>query len=67
MAGKRPFWIASGLACLDLGSLGHFQGIFNLDTEIPDSALDFGVPKEQLDGSQVTGSPIDQSRLGPAQ
>ena len=43
LAGKRPFWIASGLACLDLGSLGHFQGIFDLDTQIPDSAFQLAV------------------------
>ena len=51
---------------LDLGLLGHFEGIVDLDTQVPHRALDFAVAQEQLDSPQVFGSLVNQGCLGPA-
>ena len=42
------------------------ESIVDLDAEISNGTLDLGVPEEELHGSQVTGSPVDQRCLGPA-
>jgi hypothetical protein len=44
--------------------LGNLQRIVNLYAEIPDGRLQLGVPKQQLNGTQVFGSSIDQRGLG---
>ena len=33
---------------LDFRSLGEFEGIFDVDAEIPDCVLDFGVAQQDL-------------------
>jgi hypothetical protein len=43
------------------------KGVINLNAEVAHGALDLGVAEQQLDGSQIAGSAIDQSGLGPAQ
>ena len=42
-------------------------GIVDLNTQVADSALDLGVTEQQLYSPQVTGSSVDQGRLGPAE
>jgi hypothetical protein len=41
------------------------QGIVHFYAEIPNSAFNLRVSKEQLNGTQVSGAAIDQGRLGP--
>jgi hypothetical protein len=41
--------------------------IVYLDAEISDSAFDLGVPEQELHGSQVTCSPVDQRCLSSTQ
>jgi len=48
------------LANLHLGLLGDLQRIVDLDTEIPNCAFELGVPEQKLNGSQISGSSIDQ-------
>lgn len=42
-----------------LGLLCEFKRIVDLNTEVPYSALEFGMPKEQLHSPQVLRSLID--------
>ena len=51
----------------DVDLLGDGERIVNLDAEVPDGALHFGVPKEKLNGAEVPGSPVNQGRLGSPQ
>jgi hypothetical protein len=51
----------------DVDFLGDFNGVVNLHAKVTDCALDLGVAEQQLDGPQVSGSPIDQRGLGSAQ
>ena len=44
----------------DVNLFSYCQGIVDLDAEIPDRALDLGMPEQELDGPQVAGAPIDQ-------
>jgi hypothetical protein len=34
--------------------------------KVPDGAFDLGVPEQELHGAQITGTPVNQSRLGPS-
>src|SRR4029453_2973616 len=62
LAGTRPSnpAVATGVTRLDLGLLGDFQGIVNLNAEIPDGALELRVPEQQLHGSEISGPSVDQ-------
>jgi hypothetical protein len=51
----------------DVDLLRDLNGVVDLDTEVADGALDFGMSEQQLDRPQVAGSPIDQRGLSPAQ
>ena len=42
---------------LDLRLLGDLQGVLQLDPKVSDGALELGVPEEELDGSEVLGTP----------
>jgi hypothetical protein len=53
--------------CSDVDLLGDSERIVNLDAEVPDGALHFGVPKEKLNRPEVSGPPVNQSRLGSPQ
>ena len=48
----------------DINLFGYGKSIIDLDTEIPDGALDFRVTEQELDGSKIASAPIDQGRLG---
>ena len=51
----------------DVSLLRYRKGIINLDAEVSDGALDFGVAKQELNGSQVACSPVNQRGLGSAE
>jgi hypothetical protein len=35
------------------------QGVIDLNAEIPDRALDLGMPKQELDGPEIARAPVD--------
>lgn len=43
----------------EIDLLGNSKSIIYLYPEVSDRALDFRVPKQQLDCLQVTGPPVD--------
>ena len=49
----------------DVDFLSDLDRVVDLDAEIADGALDLGVAKQELNGSEVPGSSVDQRRLGP--
>ena len=55
--------LCPGSSDIDLFSYG--ESIIDFDAEIPDSALALGVAQQQLDGTQITGSTVDECCLGP--
>lgn len=63
----RPGFLASGTQFYpsDLRLLRDFEGVIDFYAQVPHSRLQFGVRKEQLYGTKILGSPIDQRRLGP--
>ena len=66
VAGQRPYTsVADRLGTLHLRLLCDFQGIIDVDAEIPDRALELAMPQQQLDDSQILGAAVDQCRLGP--
>ena len=50
---------------LDFRLFGNLQGVIDLDTEVADGALQFGMPEQQLDGAQILRALVDQRRFGP--
>ena len=52
---------------LDFRSLGEFEGIFDLDVEIPDCVLDFGVAQQDLNSAEVTFCLVNDRRFGTPQ
>ena len=54
---------ASGL--LDLNLLRNQKSIVDLNSKIPNSALDLGVTQQELDGAEIAGSSIDHRGFGP--
>src|SRR5438477_12902324 len=42
-----------------LGLLGNLESVVDLDAEIPNCAFEFRVPEQQLNGSEISGPPID--------
>lgn len=47
----------------DVDLFCYRERIVDFNSQVPDGALDFGVPQKQLHGSQVAGAPIDEGRL----
>ncbi len=45
--------------------LGDAQRIFKFDTEVSDRAVNFGMPEQKLNRSEVSGFPVNLCRLGP--
>jgi len=54
-----------GLAKLHLSLLRHFQRVVNFDSDVTHRALEFSVPKQELNSPKVLGAALDQRRLGP--
>ena len=48
----------------DLGLLGYLQGVVDLSSQITHRRLQLRVAEQQLNGPQVFGASIDQSRFG---
>ena len=65
-ASLREKW--QGARALPSGSNVNFfcniQGIIYLNAQIPDGAFNLRMSKEQLNRSEVPGSPIDESSFG---
>ena len=38
----------------------YCQGVIDLNAEIPDRAFDLGMAEQELDGPEITCSPVDQ-------
>ena len=51
----------------DVNLFGDSEGVIHLDTQVADSALDFAMAKQELNGPEVPRPPIDQGRLGSSQ
>ena len=51
----------------DIDLLRYCKRIIDLDSEITDCTLDFGVAAQKLNYSKISGFLIDQSCLGPTQ
>ena len=51
----------------DINLFGYGQGIIDFNAQVSDAAFGFRVAEEQLDGSQVARTSIDQGNLGPAE
>ena len=47
----------------DVNLLGDLNRVVDFDAEISDRAFDLGMAKQELDCTEVAGSPIDQSGL----
>lgn len=48
----------------DFRLLRDLESVVDLNAEIPHGAFELRVAKQQLHGSQVPGSPVDECRLG---
>ena len=47
----------------DVNLFGNVEGVINLDAQVSDSAFNFGVTQQQLDGPKVSSAAIYQRRL----
>ena len=47
----------------DVDLFCYRERIVDFNSQVPDRALDLGVPQKQLHGSQVARPPIDEGRL----
>jgi hypothetical protein len=50
----------------DVNLFRNGEGIIDLDAEVPDSTFDLGVTEQELHGSQITGTSVNQGCLGPS-
>lgn len=51
----------------DVRCLSQPKSILDIYAEVPDSALDFRVPEKDLDGTQISGRPVDDRCLRSTQ
>ena len=65
--------MGTGRACLlcpgisDINLFRYYQGVIDLNAQIPDRAFDLGVPEQKLDGPQISRPTIDQGSFCAAQ
>src|SRR5438128_12478499 len=52
--------VATNSVDLHLRLLGDLQSVVDLDSEIPDGAFKFRVPKQELNGPEIPGPPVNQ-------
>ena len=66
LAGLRPSGsaVATSLAGLHLSLLGDLQRVVNFDAKVSDCALQLGMPKQELNGSEVLRTLVNQRCLG---
>ena len=48
----------------NFGLRGNFESVVDLDAEVSHGALELRMAEEQLHGSQIPGSPVDEGWLG---
>ena len=75
---QRGGW-RTGRACplcpgsSDINLFRYCQGVIDLDAEVSHRAFDLGMPKQKLNGPEISCSPVDQGsfyapqRMGPKQ
>jgi hypothetical protein len=51
----------------DINLFRYCERVIDLDAEIPDCAFDLGMPKQELDGSEIASAPVDQGSFCPSQ
>jgi hypothetical protein len=51
--------------CSDVNLFRYRKGIINFDAEVPYGTFDLGVTEEDLHGTQITGTSVNQGSLGP--
>jgi len=56
--------MAGRLRQSDLNLLRNQKGIVDIDTQIAHGTLDLGVTQQELDGPEITCSPVDHSGFG---
>ena len=66
---QRPVWDGGRLLPSakrsDVDLLGDAQRVIEFDAEVSDRAVHFGVTKQELNGSEISGLPVDQRRFRP--
>ena len=71
VSARRRFWLRAPVvnrktSGLDLGLLGHFQGVVHIDAKITDRRINFAVAEEQLNRAEILRAFVDQAGLGTA-
>ena len=56
--------LCPGISALDF--LGDFEGVVDLNAEIPHRTFNFRGSEQELNSSKVASAAVDQRRLGPA-
>jgi hypothetical protein len=51
----------------DVNLFRYYQGVIYFDAQISDSAFDFCVREQKLDGPEISSAPIDQGSFGTSQ
>ena len=51
----------------DINLFRYCQGVIDLDAEIPDRAFDLGMPKQELDGPEISCPSLNQGSFCAAQ
>ena len=63
----KPAWppqlCSRGGRVSDFGSFGQSERVFNVHAEVAYRTFDFGMPEQNLHGTQISGSLVDQRRL----
>jgi hypothetical protein len=69
LAGQQPSpsAVVTSTARLHLSLLGDIQRIVNLGTEISNGAFELHAPKQDLNGTEIPGAPVDQRGFGASQ
>lgn len=62
-----PGLLIGAIQTSDVDLHGDLDGVVDFDAEVPHGALELGMSKQKLDGSEVARPPIDQHRLGAPQ
>lgn len=51
----------------DINLFRYCQGVIYFDAEVPEGAFDLGMPKQKLDGPEISSPPIDQGSFCASQ
>jgi hypothetical protein len=50
----------------DINRFRYGEGVVDLDSEVAHGTFDSRVPEQELHGTQIAGTPIDEGRFGSA-